>query len=260
MPHSRLRARRKRRRARLAIVAAGFLFLLMILLVGASYLPFLQIREVEVTGTRTLATSTVAAYVERAIAGQYLYLFPKRNIFLYPKPEIAAGLLAEYPELRTADVHAVTFHSIAADVAEREPKALWCQAESCFLMDQGGVAYAPAGEAGGFVSYRGLAAGESLPRQYLEPETFESLFALVDALSQRPEAGPVQSVSVDAQGDAEAMFESGFVLKFALHDAGGDVFERFELALVAEPFVGRSLADFEYLDLRFGDKLYYRAR
>ena len=56
------------------------------------------------------------------------------------------------------------------------------------------------------------------------------------------------------------MFASGFVLKFALSDAGGDVFERFSLALAAEPFLGRSLSDFLYLDLRFGDKLYYKLK
>jgi len=47
---------------------------------------------------------------------------------------------------------------------------------------------------------------------------------------------------------------------FALSDSGGDVYERFVLALTAEPFEGRSTGDFEYLDLRFGDRLYYKLR
>ena len=95
---------------------------MLAIVVGLSYLPFLQVREVEVSGTKTLATSTIAAYIEGQIAGHYLLVLPKRNIFIYPKRAIADGLLKRFPELRAADVHAASFHAIAADVVEREQK------------------------------------------------------------------------------------------------------------------------------------------
>ena len=260
LPQSRLRARRKRRRARLALVSLGALALLLAIVVGLTHLPFLQVREVAVSGTTTLASSTIAAYIEEAIAGYYLLVVPKRNIFIYPKRAIADGLLKRFPELRAADVHAGSFRSIEAQVIEREPKALWCQGSQCFRMDQGGVVYAYASGEEGFVSYRGATVGESLPRQYLSQEEFESLFALVDAVSQKLPETPVEVVAVDAQMDAEAVLRGGFVLKFALGDAGGDVFERFTLALTSAPFAEHSLNEFEYLDLRFGDKLYYKLK
>jgi cell division septal protein FtsQ len=260
LPQSRLRARRKRMRVRLALVSLGALVLLLAVVVGLSYLPFLQVRDVVVSGTTTLATSTIAGYIEGQIAGHYLLVVPKRNIFIYPKHSIADGLLKKFPELRAADVHAGNFHTIAADVVEREPKALWCESQQCYLMDQGGVVYASAEGTDGFVSYLGYAEGESLPRQYLTPEKFESLFALVDAVSQKLPDTPVETVAIDAQQDAEATLSNGFVVKFALGDAGGDVFERFTLALASGPFAEHSLGDFEYLDLRFGDKLYYKLK
>lgn len=260
LPQSRLRARRKRRRVRLLLVCGAGVLLLLGLLVGLSYLPFLQIREVAVSGAATLATSTLEAHVRQELAGRYAYAFSKKNIFLYPKRDIAQSLLETFPELHAADVHAANFHTISAEVVEREPKALWCEAQTCYLMDQSGVVYAPAPSSDGFVAYHGQAEGERLPRQYLGDKRFESLFVLIDALSQKPSLGVVESVYVDAQEDAQAVFSNGFVLKFALTDAGGDVFERFTLALGAEPFAGRSLGEFEYLDLRFGDKLYYKLK
>lgn len=261
LPQSRLRARRKKRRVRVALAGAGVVVALCAMLVGASYLPFLQIRSVDVSGTQKLATSTVAGYIESQISGRYLLVIPKRNILLYPKRAIAAGLLERFPELKAADVHAETFHTIAALVVEREPKAQWCAGSDCYLMDQDGAAYAPApaGDAG-FVSYRGHADGTRLPRQYLSPQQFESLFALVDALSQKEPGSPVTTVDVDASDDVEATFANGFILKFALDDAAGDTFERFTLALTSGPFLEHALGDFEYLDLRFGDKLYYKLK
>ncbi len=260
LPQSRLRARRKRMRTRLALVSLGALALLAAILVGLTHLPFLQVYEVTVSGQKTLASSTVAGYIHEQIAGYYLLVVPKRNIFIYPKRAIADGLLKQFPELRAADVHADDFHTIAAELVEREPKALWCEGTRCFLMDQTGVVYAYTGGEDKFVSYRGATEGESLPRQYLAPDMFESLFALVDAVSQKLPDTPVEEVTVDSHQDGEATLSNGFRLRFALNDAGGDVFERFTLALTSEPFLENDLSQFEYLDLRFGDKLYYKLK
>ncbi len=260
LPQSKLRARRKRRRVRLAVVALGALALLLAIMVGLSYIPFLQIRNVAVSGTQTLATSTVANYVESYIAGRYLYVIPKRNIFLYPKDKIASGLLSSFPELRVADVHAGDFHTIEVEVVEREPKALWCANTDCYLMDQEGVVYAPAKSREGFVEYHGTTQGDRLPRQYLNANQFEALFSLVDALSQKVATSHITRVSIDNHADVEADFDNGFTLKFALGDASGDTFERFSVALTAGPFLGHTLSEFLYLDLRFGDKLYYKLK
>ena len=50
-------------------------------------------------------------------------------------------------------------------------------------------------------------------------------------------------------------FVNGFVLKFALNDQAGDIFERFSLALDSAPFGAHQLSEFEYLDLRFGGQV-----
>lgn len=268
LPESRLRARRKRRRVRLGIAAVAAALLLLALLVGLSYLPFLQIKEVRVSGKQTFASSTIQTYVESQLQGRYWLLFPKKNILLYPKRAISAGLLSRFPELKVADVHAVNFHAIAAAVIERQPRALWCMqgeipttTSACYFMDEEGVVYAPAAAAAGdaLVSYQGAAPGP-LPKPYLDPEKFRSLSALIDALAQKYPGNPIKLVAVDGSGDVRAYFKQNFMLMFTLADAGGDVFERFNLALTADPFKAHALYNFEYLDLRFGDKLYYKLR
>ena len=262
LPQSKLRARRKRRRVRLALVALGALVLLCVILVGLTYIPFLQIRGVKVSGTQTIASSTIANYVESQIAGRYLFVIPKRNIFLYPKDTISQGRLSSFPQLKVAEVHAGDFHTIEVDIVEREPKALWCANTDCYLMDQEGVVYAPAPTEvpQGFVEYHGVTFGDKLPRQYLNADQFETLFSLVDALSQKVGSSHIVRVSIDNHADVEADFDNGFTLKFALGDASGDTFERFSVALTAGPFLEHTLSEFLYLDLRFGDKLYYKLK
>ena len=170
-----------------------------------------------------------------------------------------SGLLAAYPQLKTADVHANDFHTVSIAVFERVPKALWCS-DTCYLMDEDGVVYTPVARGAlRYITYLG-AASTTPPVHYLTQDQFHSLSALVDALAQKEASTSIQTVSVDAAGDVEAVFTGSFVLKFRLADAGGDIFERFTLALQSDPFKAHPLSAFLYLDLRFGDKLYYKLR
>jgi cell division septal protein FtsQ len=269
LPQSRLRARRRRKR----LIIAGFFAAVFFVIVGAlallSRAPFLRISAVNIVGAQSVATSSIDALVRQQISGAYWYLFAKDDIFLYSKPVVVSALEAHYPMLKQIDVHAQDFHTIVVSVIERQPVALWCgdaSSTNCFDMDEDGIVYASASDLGniptpsGSVTYLGALSGTRLPQQYLTSDQFHSLFALVSALSQKVGSSSVMSVAVDENHDAEAHFANGFLLKFALADASGDIFDRFALALRSDPFKTHQLTDFQYLDLRFGDKLYYKLK
>jgi hypothetical protein len=128
-------------------------------------------------------------------------------------------------------------------------------------MDDTGVVYASAPEFSSpiYVSYYVPAEGTRLPRTYLTTPEFESLAALVDAIAQK-EMLAVKGVRVDGNRDGYVTFENEFEFMFSLYDNSGDIFERYTLARTAEPFTSRELSEFSYLDLRFGDTLYYKLK
>ena len=258
LPESKLRTRRRRRRVRLAFLCILAAAVLVGGLTALSRAPFLRVTNVSVSGTQDIASSSVRDFAEERLAGNYFYLFSRRNILLYPRKEMAAALPLKFQSIKAVDVHAQDFHTIAVDLIERQPVALWCSFPDCFLMDEEGVIYAPAASSSrsGFIFY----SGKAQDKQFLIPAQFRPLSALIDALSQKEETASIRDVAVDAAGDVSAKFSNGFMLKFALGDAGGDVFERFSIALTSEPFKAHPLGAFEYLDLRFGDKLYYKLR
>jgi cell division septal protein FtsQ len=268
LPQSKLRRRRRRRRV---LLIFALVLALVALAAGAAWLsraPFLRVETIEVSGAKSVATSSVEEFVRSQLSGNYVWLFPRNNIFLYPRAGIMEGLLLRYPELREADVHAVNFHTVSVTLSERAPVALWCPQASfsgpCSYMDESGIIYAPAPVFSEpvYVEYQGVAtstAQEGL-RQYLTQSQFQSLAALVAALDEVEADDPVHQVVVEQDGAARAYFQDDFLLIFSSLENGGDVFERFSLALQAAPFKGKKLSDFEYLDLRYGDKLYYKAK
>lgn len=263
LPESRLKARKRRRRVRLLLAFFVLVFLVCAGFVAAARIPALQVRAVTVSGTQTLSSSTVRAFVEDRIAGDYAWVLPKRNIFLYPRQEINQELLAAFPVLASADVHAGDFHTIAAAVVERAPRALWCSDKgSCLFMDENGVVYgeAPVFSQPVYISYYGETPGTALPKQYLTPAQFQNLSALVDAIALKLQSETIRAVVVDSAQDVRVEFASGFELRFSLKDASGDIFDRFTIALGSQPFSDHALSDILYLDLRFGDKLYYKVK
>lgn len=262
---SSIRTRRRRRRVRIA--AALFLFILLLLLgaISLARASFLRIQTIEVSNTQSIAASDLKQLVLEKLQGSYFFVFPKNNALLYPKKAIVAKLLASYPSLKSVAIDLENFKTIVVAAEERRPEALWCSdvspSSACFFLDEEGVIYAqaPAYSAPVYDVYLGTASGESLPRQFLLPGQFPALSAFVKAVQEDTNI-PVEYVSIDVHNDVRVRFTNGFVLLFVLGDAEGDAYERFTLALQSEPFKNRKLSNFEYLDLRFGDKLYYKLR
>ena len=265
LPVSKLKARRRRRRVVLLVVAC-FLFILLVGgLVGLSWLPMFRIHTVEVTGASSVGSSVIESMVEERLLGTYWGVFPRSNIFFYPKSTIEKELLASFPVFNSVEVRRSNLETINVTVVERTTTALWCgesvvAASACFLLDDNGVAYAPAADFSGrvYLSYYGPVSGTNV-KQFITHEEFQALSALVPALEK---AAPGETLSrVEVEGaDVHITFESGFTLMYSLEDNSADVLERFSLAIKTEPFTKHTLSDFEYLDLRFGDKLYYKLR
>jgi len=266
LPESKLKKSRRRRRAVVAVLWLLAIALVVGGIAGFAHLPHLRVVSVEVMGVEGTEAKAVEQTVRGHLAGSYALLFPHNNVVLYPRAAIVSDILQKHPTFASVEVRATSLRALRVVVVERAPKALWCGGARaapapCLHLDLRGVAYEIAAEFEGpvYTKYYGALTDSALPRQYVREEKFRSLTALVGALEEQ-QGGKVASVEVDQAEDARLRFTSGFELIFALKDGGGDVFERFTLALTAEPFEGRAVSDFEYLDLRFGDRLYYKLK
>jgi hypothetical protein len=271
LPQSKIKARRRRRRVVVLSLAAGIFLLLLVGVVWLAHAPLMRITTVDVSGATTLNEGDVKNAVLADVSGSYLYLFPKNNIFLYPKYQTEADLAKQMPTIAKVSVNAKDFHTLNVAVTERSRKALWCgtsaaEVSACFWLDQDGVAYTAASDltlsleaTSTYEKYYGALLGGA-PQHYLNADQFHALSALVDALVQNQQGNAIQSIEVGPTNDVHVTFADNFVLIFSLTSAGADVYQRFVLALASDAFVGHTLGDFQYLDLRFGDKLYYKLK
>jgi len=244
---------------------------LLVLLIGGSiallWLPGWRITTIGVSGTQTLSPEAITDVVNKDLSGTYIYLFPKNSILLYPKGTIVHDLSKAFPVLSDTSLSLQNLHTLTVTVTERTPIALWCGEEgdpitSCYLLDTNGLAYAGASQYSDntYTQYYGPIATGTLPWQYLSGSQFQSLAALTQAINGVVKGDSVTSVTVTPGGEVHMGFQSSFILLFLLSQNPSDVLNRFTLALTADPFTTHALSEVEYLDLRFGDKLYYKLK
>ncbi len=259
-----LRSRRVRRRVWHLVMLFFLLAFLVAGAIGLLWLPALRISSIEISGVQSVPTSMIESSVQEKLSGAYWFVIPRNNVFLYPKKEITQMLQTQFPAFSEVTLQANNFKTLNVLVSERGPRALWCgesvaSPSPCLLLDQTGVAYGSAADfsSGIYVRYFGPLAATPA-RQYMSADSFRALFALVEELAKK--SGTVERVALEGVSDVRATFTNGFDLLFVRTDGGADILSRYTVALSAEPFTKHTLSDFQYLDLRFGDKLYYKLK
>src|SRR3989338_4561341 len=109
---SKLGARRRRRRIFLAVAVPLLILSLFGGLVALSRWSGITISTIEVEGASAVPEEELIASTEWALRGNYLWLFPKGNIFLYPRRVAEQALRREFPTLRSADLSFVNLHTL----------------------------------------------------------------------------------------------------------------------------------------------------
>ena len=263
-------------------IGIGLVVFLLVALIALARWSQVRVQTVEISGVSTISTDAMQAYVAQELSGDYMWVFPRNNIALFSTKALADALRTQFPRIETIAVHRKSFSDLSVAITERAPSGRWCGKEAsvisveaassspastfieqCILLDITGLAYEHESAGDGMdalPAWYGPLAGDGvmLPAQFLTPKDFASLRALAEAIAGQVNAGALISVSADAEGSGRVSFANGFSLLFKTTDDAGSVMDHISAGLSSPIFSGRSTDDFQYLDVRFGDRLYYK--
>ena len=267
-----LRARRRRVRV---LIVASILVLCAALVYGVSwlsYLPQFNISGISVAGANGMKEEHIQRYVETVLDDGAYRILSRRNIFLYPRAELEKAVTSLPPVKSVRITRPSIFATdIVITIEERDAFARWCtgigQGE-CYLMDSGGFIYAPMGWAGTSTSStQYIFAGGLPPRDDSTTSTYPigqwfvqaHLPGLLSLLTYLGQAGfTAESAQVDGQ-DILIQLQEGFLVKASFGADAGTLAKNLELVLSSDVLKGKT-AELEYVDLRFGNRVYYKLR
>lgn len=269
MPTVRLKKRRRIEKLKslaesLAIIFSGTVFVLA----GIVYIARLDnftVSNILVEGEKVIETSDVIGVTKDVLSGSYVFL-PRRNIFIYPKKELISSLEYSFPRIKNVTVKRVDLNTLQIFLVEREPDALWCEGipnniEKCFYVDEEGFIYSEAPFFSGdvFFRYYGGKINSSTPlRNYLVSSEWikelKNFNIHLEDLMIKPRGVYLKD------DDFEILLANNSKLLLKYDDSLEESFSRLQSLFRGSEysFVDSEGPTFLYVDLRFGERVYYK--
>ena len=266
-PRMRLAARRRRRRAILASSALALALFLFFGVAALSHHARFAIESFEVAGASELPAEHVRLVAERIAAEGTEHLVSRTTILNYPKTHIENAILEELPRVRGVHLsrESLLAQAVRIQIEERAPYAAWCETTRdasttppCFTMDEDGFVFAEKAPLSGAYVFRGGLDGSRSPvGQTFLPGHFDGIRTLLARLAERGYA-PL-GVDVVNEDDFTVASGVGWILKASFGMEPETLARSLELVLDS-PQIRDRVAELEYVDLRWGNKVFYRMR
>lgn len=239
----------------------AFLFL-GLLLTGAWYgsrIEALTLKSVEVIGGETIKHNTIKKIAEEELQGTYYRLIPRAFAWTYPK-KLIESRIREVDRLKNVHLERTSGTELTVVFEEYKPFALWCKdAESteCLFMDREGFAFsvAPTLKGGAFLRFSEVGR---------EPERFTTGFdgAYIREITEFSEKVydelGMNIIQVERTGKDELVYfiAGGGKLKVSRRQSIDETFENLVTLLTSDAFSHIEPGNFQYIDLRYGNKLF----
>jgi cell division septal protein FtsQ len=265
---------KKKKRKVLAQKIFFLVFLFILILVGLSFLSKwekININNIQISGNKVIETKMIEDIVKADIAGDYLWFFPKTNFLLYPKGEITKELTDKYKRIKNISLNIENLKTLDVSITERTALYTYCgiapaeldsRNQKCYFMDESGYIFDEAPYFSGEVYTKFY--GNTGP-YFFEPN-FVKLISFKEALKNIG-VKPVVFF-VEDNGDIEIFLSSttaqlGPVIFLKADADFNQVVENLQTVLTTEPLQSdfkNKYSSLLYIDLRFGNKVYYKFR
>ncbi len=255
----------KKRKRFLIVTGLGFVILVSFVfaLSALSGCDFMKIKNVNILGVQEIKENDLKEIVWKDLDTKYLWLFSKDNIFIYPRKKIIGDVLKDFPKIRSASVDLDFPDSVNLKIDERMPYALWCgdaTSTDCYFVDEEGYIFGTADDYSNdkfFRYYKNLGADIFIRQSIFDLKKFEDLDSFVVFLTGL-EISPYKMVYKDDR-NCEIYFGEGTKIIFDSTMDMKDIINNFQSILNMDEFSDvENLKKLEYVDLRFGNKIFYK--
>jgi len=254
---SRIVQRRKKRHYASLVLKIGLPIIFLIGVIFILRADFLQVESFDVLGTETVKSESIKNIAINFTSGNYFFLIPKSNILFLNKEKLVNTLLSEFPRLEKVKIGKQFFNNIVElKVIERSADFLWCSLEDkCFLMDKNGLVFEKAEILGNRLVFRGILEGSPVMQNFATTEKIQNYLKLIEHF--RTANVDVLSINIESSDKAIANTTMGEIF-FSPNESDLSLIAQNVVLLINETKSKNPTAKFQYIDARFGNKMFYK--
>jgi cell division septal protein FtsQ len=238
------------------ILLFGFLCITLIWLICFS--PFLVISQVKVTGAAEQRVEAIEQSVWTQISERRFWFLSQSHVLLFDSESFRNMLLENYV-LNDVQIKKKIPKKLEVIVIEKIPVAVWFEGDSYFVIDdQGWVIDTVSGPGEGLATIynngqpklnnKRLEGQESLIKASIELQA--SLNGRFSYLK------PDQITSTHERNTVTVVLKQGTLIYFAIDESISSQLDRLDALVKSE--LKNKFSQVDYIDLRFGDKVYYK--
>jgi hypothetical protein len=225
-------------------------------------LSLFTITTVTIEGGETIDHAVVHDTVIEILNGTYARIIPHTFTYLYPQAKIVEAL-SNIPRMHTVTVIRDGMHTIKISFTEYHPFALWCDTyegtQSCYFIDETGYAFAQAPDLHGGVFVRHILERSEpfTERSVFDANELHAFHTLLDRVNKELSLR-ITDIVYTRDGDAVLYIHGGGRLMMARSMDFDLVFRNLVSTLNTDEFKHLAPGTFDYIDLRFGNKIFVK--
>jgi cell division septal protein FtsQ len=253
---------RKKKRTKIKVYIFSFLSILFIsLCIYLINLPNIQIKNIDIQGTIFIEKENIEQIVRTQLSEKNFLILPKSNIFLFSKKELYDRLKQD-PAIVDVKINKDYFKGIQIAITEQEKRALYCRDESysdCFYVNTEGMMYSKVDEYV-IAEQEIIIISENNNLQIkdtiLDQSVYVGLMQFIRSIAQKNIQTAIVYIKND--GRIELKTRTGVLIINSKFDDFKKNFTNFVALFEQGILTEESFNTLEYVDLRFGNKVFYK--
>lgn len=262
--------KRSKKKLKKTFLVAGIAFLLVLLAAGLgafASMPRWRISHARVEGIKILSEGEVKGSIFSSIDGKIAFLLPKNSIWLLHPGAVRSRLLDEFPRIKNAELKRVFPDGILVAIEERDTWGILCgemlsdREAPCVYIDATGYAMESAPSSTGSLILKIKTDFPSLEENshIIEPSLASRMIFLSEETKRKIGADTVGfELSSRAKKEIRLITNEGFALIFLREDNFENTFS--VLKKVLEEEIKEKRSQLDYIDLRFGNKVFFKLK
>lgn len=218
---------------------------------------FFQVERIIISGQEKVSENDLRVLVEKKLENKILFSKTK-SIFLINLNEIKEDILNDFPQIAEVKISRRFFDALNVVVTERLALAAWCREVQCFQIDNEGVIFEEVLMETGLIRIVDEQYLDSfvLGEKVMEKEKLIQIFEIDSKLRENLKLSITEAFIISDERLNVKMAE-GWYVYFNLK---GDLdWQITELGLVlVKQIPSEKRGNLEYIDLRFGNRVYYK--
>lgn len=242
-------------------------FMLLFVISGITYYFFVSeqflIESISIEGISESLAKEVRLHIEDSLNSKKFILLKQNKTLLFPREQFLVRIEQLIPRLKDAEIKIELPHSLQFKATERIQEGIWCNYTNlslpkCYFYDTEGVVYenAPSSAKGSLILLIRDKRFEFviMPQEVLNEEFFayiNELFEFLEIGYQKPEY-----ISIEDSNEIRIGFSEGWEAYMLRSNSSTEQIEN--LVLIVNEKIGDRVHELEYIDLRLGNKVFFK--